>query len=829
MSLNNNGSKILASDNDLTSMFPYLKKHSNSKNSTLSSIIDMIKSLYEVSKANLISDESYEVLDIERIEPIQDTGNNVLSIYNSLSSNGFFFIFKFIFKYCLSKYVLICILNATLLSKSTYFSKKTVDFRRNSVRWQLVKQQLLARKMELLRTINDNQLPEDSPETFQVEQIDIQLAELEELEQSQLNVERQEIVRTRDRKKYKKIVGILLHGFSIVSMIALMLYSERVLFANSSNFDVAEYRSKLNQFGDAVFFIINWLDLCLSINTQFDLLPHRKTILKYDGYNTFDYSVILFAATAFFNQKLIKEHALLFKFFVYNKLCYESVTIVLEVLDLKYLWLYLSFFLDIAFSKWAFDIMSSGMFKNVYNLLDPFIFISCIEIYLLYLPALISYGYAVICMFSLLFVVTSMGFKNLHTLNFFTAFKEFVHHISKSEPRDHNQTSSMFFQVSKMNFSKLTYKFMLFTMRDNKKSLSTLKESSLYNAVKTTYDLEFSTINRRITKPKGLKRAFNKHPGSLNDIYLDHLLLNVLDDKAVDIDCFNDNAVDSRNEEKATIKGNKHFRGLKIRQLLPLLNKEHVLKSFKFIISILLNKEPYQPEEKDEDKKKFDSNTYIKQCCSVASNKKKYAAVLLSDTLFPEIEDLGEYQPEQENIVETDSDYDDSEVEDYGSLQNELDDLAPKFQEYLSQDCDESKKEEFELFSDIVKKESIFNKISQHFKLHYFTRSYYKKYLDDEVILDVKHELKKRHNYYSSLKDVYVPNEAEVSDSEEDQDDDFSNDCVVCTENKRTIILWPCKCFAICDDCRVSLSEKNFAQCPCCRTSVHGYSKINNV
>ncbi|CAI8499744.1 unnamed protein product [Hanseniaspora opuntiae] len=124
------------------------------------------RSLYEVSKANLISDESYEVLDNERIEPIQDTGNNVLSIYNSLSSNGFFFIFKFIFKYCLSKYVLICILNATLLSKSTYFSKKTVDFRRNSVRWQLVKQQLLARKMELLRTINDNQLPEDSPETF---------------------------------------------------------------------------------------------------------------------------------------------------------------------------------------------------------------------------------------------------------------------------------------------------------------------------------------------------------------------------------------------------------------------------------------------------------------------------------------------------------------------------------------------------------------------------------------------------------------------------------------------------------------------------------------
>lgn len=829
MSLNNNGSQTLASDNDLTSMFPYLKRHSNSKNSTFSNIADMIRSLYEVSKHNLIPDESYEVLDNDTIEPIKETGNNVLSIYNSFSSDGFFFIFKFIFKYCLSKYVLICILNATLLSKSTYFSKKTVDFRRNSVRWQLVKQQLLARKMELLRTINDNQLPEDSPETFQVEQIDVQLAELEELEQSQLNVERQEIVRTRDRKKYKKMLGVLLHGFSIVSMIALFFYSERVLFANSSNMDVAQYRSKLSHFGDAVFFIINWLDLCLCINTQFDLLPHRKTILKYDGYNTFDYSVILFAATAFFDQKLIGEHALLVKFFVYNKLCYESVTIVLEVLDLKYLWLYLSFFLDIAFSMWAFDIMSSGMFKNVYNLLDPFIFISCIEIYLLYLPVLISYGYAVICMFSLLFVVTSMGFKNLHTLNFFTALKEFVHHISKSEPRDHNQASSMFFHVSKMNFSKLIYKFMLFTMRDNKKSLTTLKEPSLYNAVKTTYDLEFSTINRRITKPRGLKRAFNKHPGSLNDIYLDHLLLNVLDNKAVDIDCFNDNAVDGRHEEKSTIEGRKHFRSFKIRHLLPLLKRKHVLESFKFIVNILHNQEPTTSLEKEEDKKKFDSNTLFKQCRTGGTNKKKYAAVLLSDTLIPETEDLGEYQPEEEDILETYSDDDKDEAEDYSSLQNELDDLVPKFQEFVSQDFDVSKREEFELFSDIVKKESIFKKLSQHFKLHYFTRSYYKKYLDDEVLMDVKHEIKKRHNYYASLKDVYVPDEAELSDSEEDQVDDFSNDCVVCTENQRTIILWPCKCFAICDDCRVSLSEKNFAQCPCCRTSVHGYSKVNNV
>ena len=109
------------------------------------------------------------------------------------------------------------------------------------------------------------------------------------------------------------------------------------------------------------------------------------------------------------------------------------------------------------------------------------------------------------------------------------------------------------------------------------------------------------------------------------------------------------------------------------------------------------------------------------------------------------------------------------------------------------------------MFTDLVKRQGIFYKLSEHFKLNHFTRSQYKKYLDDEVIRDVKHELKKRHDYYANLKDVYVPGQTEATFEDGDQDDDFTNDCVVCAENKRTIILWPCKCFAICDDCRITL------------------------
>ncbi|SCU96996.1 LAME_0F18162g1_1 [Lachancea meyersii CBS 8951] len=53
--------------------------------------------------------------------------------------------------------------------------------------------------------------------------------------------------------------------------------------------------------------------------------------------------------------------------------------------------------------------------------------------------------------------------------------------------------------------------------------------------------------------------------------------------------------------------------------------------------------------------------------------------------------------------------------------------------------------------------------------------------------------------------------------------------CVVCKTNVRNIVLWPCKCFAICEECRVSLGLRGFNTCICCRAPVKGYSRINAV
>ncbi|KZP08714.1 hypothetical protein FIBSPDRAFT_760914 [Athelia psychrophila] len=53
--------------------------------------------------------------------------------------------------------------------------------------------------------------------------------------------------------------------------------------------------------------------------------------------------------------------------------------------------------------------------------------------------------------------------------------------------------------------------------------------------------------------------------------------------------------------------------------------------------------------------------------------------------------------------------------------------------------------------------------------------------------------------------------------------------CVICTVEPRQIICWPCRCLAMCDDCRENMATRSSSHnhsCPCCRRVVEGYSKI---
>ncbi|KAF9128269.1 hypothetical protein BGW39_005213 [Mortierella sp. 14UC] len=50
--------------------------------------------------------------------------------------------------------------------------------------------------------------------------------------------------------------------------------------------------------------------------------------------------------------------------------------------------------------------------------------------------------------------------------------------------------------------------------------------------------------------------------------------------------------------------------------------------------------------------------------------------------------------------------------------------------------------------------------------------------------------------------------------------------CVVCQTEPRGVLLRPCRCLALCNDCREVLGSRRYKQCPCCRSDVQGYSKI---
>ena len=50
--------------------------------------------------------------------------------------------------------------------------------------------------------------------------------------------------------------------------------------------------------------------------------------------------------------------------------------------------------------------------------------------------------------------------------------------------------------------------------------------------------------------------------------------------------------------------------------------------------------------------------------------------------------------------------------------------------------------------------------------------------------------------------------------------------CVVCQLAPRTVLVWPCGCLSLCDECRVGLASKNYTACVCCRTKVVAYSRL---
>lgn len=104
---------------------------------------------------------------------------------------------------------------------------------------------------------------------------------------------------------------------------------------------------------------------------------------------------------------------------------------------------------------------------------------------------------------------------------------------------------------------------------------------------------------------------------------------------------------------------------------------------------------------------------------------------------------------------------------------------------------------------------------------HILTRSRYKALFDKEVEKPEPEKL---------LELILAKRQTREGGMNPDPDSDDYLDsrlaCVICQVNMREIITWPCKCFAICEDCRMSVVAKEIQGCVCCRKQVDGVSRV---
>jgi len=69
------------------------------------------------------------------------------------------------------------------------------------------------------------------------------------------------------------------------------------------------------------------------------------------------------------------------------------------------------------------------------------------------------------------------------------------------------------------------------------------------------------------------------------------------------------------------------------------------------------------------------------------------------------------------------------------------------------------------------------------------------------------------------------PQHRQINIQDEVESEQGRHLCVICWSSDRSIICWPCRCLAMCDDCRANIASRSTATrhtCPCCK---QGYVK----
>lgn len=218
-------------------------------------------------------------------------------------------------------------------------------------------------------------------------------------------------------------------------------------------------------------------------------------------------------------------------------------------------------------------------------------------------------------------------------------------------------------------------------------------------------------------------------------------------------------------------------------------------------------------------------NTHLN---SKASNSKDFETPSVCMSLFDEEDETPDYEfvsEEDPNSEASESDSD-SEV-DKSSDSSEPTQIDGKyeqsaFSELVSADG----------FIELLENQELINQHWNFLKEHQgvMTRSRLRSYPNSNFSSS-NSETKLLFNLITSLRreadrrgERVTKEEDEFNDSDTESNSRFN--CVICHYNPREIITWPCKCFAICEECRLRLVTKNMEGCVCCRGNVEGVSRI---
>lgn len=188
--------------------------------------------------------------------------------------------------------------------------------------------------------------------------------------------------------------------------------------------------------------------------------------------------------------------------------------------------------------------------------------------------------------------------------------------------------------------------------------------------------------------------------------------------------------------------------------------------------------------------------------------------------LLPEEDTSLDYKPADISIIDSESE---SSTADNEELQSEVEDLIADLR-----DIDDLESEEMEWAWStyaILQRQMLVDDDR-------LTRSRYGDLFSDEVIGTVLlSRILARRDLESAPDDTGSVSSVEF---EADSDTDkalLATDmgCILCHDQPKNIVVWPCRCLSVCDTCRLLLGQRGYKKCLKCGAHVNGFSKINLV